>query len=80
MRLWLISIWIFDAQFFKNASFERFHGIGLFICFMIIAEKMQDSMNKKVQGVAALVLSLFQGLADQGFPRHGDIAEEVTLA
>ena len=46
MGVWFIPIWVGDPQSCKDAPLKRFHGDRLFIGFVIIAQKVQDSMNE----------------------------------
>src|SRR5712671_2443705 len=70
-----IRIGIGNAELRQNLLLERFHRIGVVVAFVIVADQVQEAMNRQMAEVMIERLLLVVGLLSRRFIGDGDVAE-----
>ena len=67
------------AQFGEDLALEPFHMLGLFVGLMIVSQKMQKTMDRKMGEVILGPLALSDSLSGNRLVCDGNVAERNRL-
>src|SRR5690348_17164131 len=70
-----ISVWVGNAELCQDLYFQSFHRLGLVVCFVIIADQMQEAVDGEVAEMMIKGLLLVIGFPARRLIGDGDIAE-----
>ena len=59
----------------RISYFQSFHGLGLVVCFMVIADQMQEAVNGQMAEMMIKGLLLVIGFPARRLIGDGDVAE-----
>src|SRR5450756_443876 len=72
-----IRIRIGNAELRQNLGFERFHGLGLVVLFVIVTDQMQETVNRQMAEMMDDCLLYVVGFLARRFIGNRDIAEHA---
>src|SRR6202158_2594040 len=70
-----VRIGIGNAELRQNLRFEGFHGFGVVVCFVIVTDQMQETMDREMAEMMIERLLLGIGLPARGFIGDRNVAE-----
>ena len=76
------QIGVGNTQFRQHRSLETFHGLGLIIAYVVVSEKMQNTVHRQMLQMVRERLALTAGKANWGAPfRFGLVqVEDADMA
>src|SRR5207237_7663690 len=72
-----LGVRVGNVELCQNLPLQSFHGFGVLVFFVIVADQMQETMDRQMAEMMIEPLLLVIGFPAAGFISNGDVAEHA---
>src|SRR5205085_9851617 len=72
-----LGVRVGNVELRQNLPLQSFHGFGVLVFFVVVADQMQETMDRQMAEMMIEALLLVIGFAARGFIGNGDVPEHA---